>query len=79
MTAPSIGRTVHTVDGAGECRAAIVTEVAPAVGQDAVLPRVGLTVFHPMEVLSKPLSEGGSVYDDSAEPESWTWHWPERV
>ena len=73
---PSIGRIVHLVDGAMECRAAIVTAIdppAPPTGNAAgfFIDQVALTVF-PGAIDVSPVG-----YDEGKHER--TWHWPERV
>lgn len=70
---PSVGRTVHyvaygTPNGefpAGECRAAIITEVSRA--------GTGLCVLNP----TGQYFNRGVPYNEGKNPGSW--HWPERV
>lgn len=71
MTAPSVGRIVHYASTAGECQAAIVTEVGDG-------DTVGLTVFEPYQAVQHHLSLGGVVYDESPSARG-AWHWPERA
>jgi hypothetical protein len=96
MPTPSIGRLVHYVsygtpvgEFASQCRAAIITEVAPAVTEhDEAGPiedtwDVGLCVLNP----TGQFFNQHVPYDQwdqteallGARPKGGTWHWPERV
>lgn len=65
---PSVGRVVHFVDGQDNCCSAQVAHVH----DDGMTINIGY------------LDRNGVAYNStsvaySAEPKSYTWHWPERV
>lgn len=68
---PTVGRIVHYAKAKGTCYAAIVTEAAEDDSESivglAILKPEGLTFYRNIEA------------DFSRDPESGTWHWPERV
>lgn len=56
-----------------------VSRAADITEQDPDHPfRVGLSVLNPTGLISRPLSEGGALYDASGTAAE-SWHWPEWV
>lgn len=92
MTAPSVGRVVHYVsygtpggEYTSQCRAAIVTEVVPIDGEEAVQAeieswdedqrcRVGVAVLNPTGMFFNT-----GLHQDESGKRGGTWHWPERT
>jgi hypothetical protein len=81
---PSVGRTVHYVAygtpggefPAGECRAAIVTEVGTPLSGN-----VSLCVLNPSGLFFNrdvPYAKAEVVHGKPV-PVAGTWHWPERT
>ena len=85
MDTPSVGRIVHYVGTpggefpVGAHRAAIITEVSPALAEGAVFPfdgagRIGVCVLNPSGLFFNQ----GIPYDETARMPG-SWHWPERT
>lgn len=96
---PTVGRVVHYVsygtpggEYRSECRAAVVTEVAPWVHPETNVADVGLCVLNPAGIFFRTLADGGCRYHpgDAGHDHAGaalpalsypggSWHWPERA
>ncbi|MFJ2650865.1 hypothetical protein ACIO1C_29620 [Streptomyces sp. NPDC087420] len=89
---PSVGRIVHYVsygtpggEYTSQCRAAIITEVAPLEGNDAAQADIeNWDEGQRCSVSLAVLNPGGMffntrLFQDETAQRGGTWHWPERV